>query len=243
MAFLEGVRLKKRFGGLTAINNLDFQVHHGEIIGLIGPNGAGKTTLLNLISGSLKPSAGEIFFRKERISGLKPHKICKKGIARTFQSVKLFGNSTVYENILMGVVYGREHRIARADHEKEVTDLLDFAGLTPKRDSVVKDMNIVEQKMIELTRALASKPDLLLLDEVIAGLNPSEVGRACETIKEVNRKGVTVIMVEHVMDVIMNMSHRIIVLNYGEKIAEGTPEEISEDRRVIECYLGEDEEC
>jgi len=243
MGFLEGKKVSKNFGGLAAVFELDFQVRRGGIVGLIGPNGAGKTTLLNLISGSLIPSNGEIRFKDKVISGLKPHLICRKGIARTFQSVKLFGNISVFQNIFLASVYGMGRNLGTPDRRREIEDLLQFSGLAPKVGVLAKDLTIIEQKLVELTRALATRPDLLLLDEVIAGLNPAEVGLACKMIKQIRNRGITIIMVEHVMSVIMNMSDRIIVLNHGEKIADGPPEEISRDRRVIETYLGEDVPC
>lgn len=243
MTFVEGLKVTKRFGGLAAILSLDFQIDQGGIIGLIGPNGAGKTTLLNLISGALAPTGGEIIFKGERISGLKPHHICKKGIARTFQSVKLFGNITVFENILLGSVYGIPKSLGKIDHKKEIHKLLAFSGLAEKSMVLAKNLTIVEQKLVELTRALATKPELLLLDEAIAGLNPAEIELACKIIKEIGNQGTTIIMVEHVMQVIMSMCDRIIVLNYGKKIADGTPHEISTNGKVIETYLGEDVEC
>jgi branched-chain amino acid transport system ATP-binding protein len=241
MTFLEGIGVTKHFGGLAAIVELDFQIDQGGIVGLIGPNGAGKTTLLNLISGSLGPTSGHIFFQGERISGVKSHRICRKGIARTFQSVKLFGSITVFENIFLGSAYGRKRSVSKEDHKKNIHDLLEFAGLSAKKDILAQELTIVEQKMVELVRALATGPELLLLDEVIAGLNPAEIKLACDMIKKINNTGVTIIMIEHVMDVIMSMSDHIMVLNYGEKIAEGSPSEISKDRKVIEIYLGEDE--
>ncbi|MEJ2724438.1 MAG: ABC transporter ATP-binding protein [Deltaproteobacteria bacterium] len=237
MLILEGKSVVKHFGGLVAAAHVDFHVDQGEIVGLIGPNGAGKTTLFNLISGSLAPTSGSIGFKGENITGLKPHEICKRGIARTFQLVKLFGNMTVLENVLFGSMFGKMTR-ARSIAEKESSELLEFVGLSGMDGVPAKELSLANQKRLEIARAMATKADLLLLDEVMAGLNPSEVDRAVALVKEIRNKGITVFMIEHVMKAIMGISDRIIVLHFGTKIAEGTPDEIATDKKVIEVYLG-----
>lgn len=238
MRILEGEEIRKNFEGLTALINVDFDVSRGEILGLIGPNGAGKTTLFNLISGSLVPSSGTIKFKGEDITGLKPHRICRKGIARTFQLVKLFGNMSVLENILLGGLFGPSTGSPRTHIKKACLELLEFVGLSEMEESLAKDLTIVNQKRLETARALATKPELLLLDEFMAGLNPTEVALAIELIKKIRNLGVTIIMIEHVMRVIMDISDRIMVLHHGEKIAEGIPREIAANQTVIDIYLG-----
>jgi branched-chain amino acid transport system ATP-binding protein len=240
MRILEGEKVTIHFGGLAALQNVDFHLNQGEVVGLIGPNGAGKTTLLNLISGFLVPTAGVIKFRGEKISGLKRHQICRRGIARTFQSVKLFSNMTVPMNVLLGSLFGKARDIGRLDPEQEAMAVLKFVGLSEKKDILAKDLTLTDQKRLELARALATMPELLLLDEVMAGLNPAEVIVAIRLIKEISGKGITILMVEHVMRAIMSISDRIIVLHHGEKIAEGAPQEIIRDSKVIESYLGTD---
>jgi branched-chain amino acid transport system ATP-binding protein len=238
MRILEGEGVEKYFGGLAAVTNVDFCIDQGEIVGLIGPNGAGKTTLFNLISGSLIPTSGMIRFKGENITGLKPHQICRRGLARTFQLVKLFGDMTVLENTLLGSLFGASTGFGESDAKRESLELLGFVGLADMEKVLGKELTVANQKRLEVARALATKPELLLLDEMMAGLNPMEVSQATELIRRIRDKGITIFMIEHVMKAIMNISDRIIVLHYGEKIAEGVPEEIAENRTVIEVYLG-----
>ena len=238
MRILEGEGVRKNFGGLAAIAEVSFHINHREILGLIGPNGAGKTTLFNLISGSLVPTSGTIKFKGENITGMKPHQICKRGMARTFQLVKLFGNMTVLENTLLGSLFGTLTGIRQFNVLKESSELLEFVGLSDMDGVLAKDLTIVNQKRLEVARALATKPELLLLDEFMAGLTPTEVSLAIELIKKIRNRGITVFMIEHVMKAMMSVSDRIIALHYGEKIAEGIPEEIATNPKVIEIYLG-----
>ncbi len=239
MRILDGEGVKKNFGGLAAVANVDFCINQGEIVGLIGPNGAGKTTIFNLISGALVPTSGQIRFNDKNITGLKPHQICKRGVARTFQSAKLFADMTVLDNVLSGSHFGTSTSMPVADAEREAREALAFVGLSEKEGLPAKDLAIAAQKRLEIARALATKPQVLLLDEVMAGLNPTEVAQAIELIKEIWNKGISVFMIEHVMKAVMGMADRIIVLHHGEKIAEGTPEAIAANRKVVEVYLGE----
>jgi branched-chain amino acid transport system ATP-binding protein len=239
MPMLEGREVTRYFGGLAALIDVDFQVEEGEVLGLIGPNGAGKTTLFNLISAALTPRSGSIRFRGKEITGLKPHQICRMGVARTFQTVKVFSNMSAFDNVLLGASFGRRNRIASADAAKEATALLEFVGLAQTTAIPAKDLTLANQKRLEVARALATRPELLLLDEMMEGLNPTEVGQAMELVKSIQERGVTVIMIEHVMRAIMNVCERIMVLHHGAKIAEGTPQEISADKTVIEVYFGE----
>jgi branched-chain amino acid transport system ATP-binding protein len=238
MRILEGEGVTKNFGGLTAILNVDFHVEQGEIVGLIGPNGAGKTTLFNLISAALLPKPGVIRFKGEKISGLKPHQICRAGIARTFQSVKVFGNMAVLGNVLLGSLFGRSAGMSSVDATREAMESLEFVGLSAVRAIPAKDITLANQKRLEVARALATKPELLLLDELIAGLNPTETAQAMELVTKIRDKGITIFMIEHVMKAIMSICDRLIVLHHGEKIAEGTPQEITNNQTVIEVYLG-----
>jgi branched-chain amino acid transport system ATP-binding protein len=239
MRILEGEKVTKHFGGLAAVHFVDFHIDQNELVGLIGPNGAGKTTLFNLISGALPTTVGEIRYKGKKITGLKPHQICKMGVARTFQSAKLFGGMTVFENALAASLFGSKRAISVPDAEKEARELLDFVELSTMEEMLAKDLPIAHRKRLEVARALATKPELLMFDEVMAGLNPAEVGQAMDLITKIRNKGITIFMIEHVMKAIMNICDRIIVLHHGSKIAEGTPGEIATSRTVIEVYLGE----
>ncbi len=239
MPLLEGEGVTKYFGGLAAVSNVDFHVEQGKIVGLIGPNGAGKTTLFNLISGALVPKPGVIRFKGDKITGLKPHKICRMGVSRTFQEVKIFANIPVMENVLLGSLFGTRAGISSVNAAREATELLEFVGLSEVRATPAKDLTLVNQKRIEVARALATKPELLLLDELMAGLNPTETAEAMELVTKIRDRGVTVFMIEHVMKAIMSVCDQILVLHHGEKIAEGTPQEIATSKKVIEVYLGE----
>jgi branched-chain amino acid transport system ATP-binding protein len=239
MPILEGKGVTKYFGGLAAVSHVDFNVDHGEIVGLIGPNGAGKTTLFNLISAALVPKPGTIRFKGGNITGLKPYQICRMGVARTFQSVKVFANMPVIDNVVLGSFFGMSTGMSSADAVREATELLEFVGLSALRATPAKDLTLANQKRLEVARALATKPELLLLDELMAGLNPAEVAQAMELVTRIRDKGITICMIEHVMKAIMSICDRIIVLHHGEKIAEGTPQEIATSRTVVEVYLGE----
>ncbi len=239
MRILEGKNVTKHFGGLAAVHQVDFDIQEGEVVGLIGPNGAGKTTLFNLISGSLLTTGGEIRYKGKKITGLKPHQICKRGIARTFQSAKLFAGMSVFENAVAASLFGTKRTISVPDAEREAAELLEFVGLSTVREMLARDLAIAHRKRLEVARALATQPDLLMFDEVMAGLNPAEVAQAMELITRIRKKGITIFMIEHVMKAIMSVCDRIIVLHHGSKIAEGMPGEIATSRTVIEVYLGE----
>jgi branched-chain amino acid transport system ATP-binding protein len=239
MPILEGENVTRHFGGLAAVSGVDFSVDPGKIVGLIGPNGAGKTTLFNLISGALVPKEGVIRFNERDITGLKPHRICRMGLARTFQSVKVFSNLPVLENVLLGSLFGTANSMPAADTAREAMEALEFVGLSAVRAIPAKDLTLANQKRLEVARALATKPELLLLDELMAGLNATETVEAMELVTRIREKGITVFMIEHVMKAIMSVCDRIMVLHHGKKLAEGTPQEIATSRIVVEVYLGE----
>jgi branched-chain amino acid transport system ATP-binding protein len=238
MRILEANGLNKSFGGLAAVSQVDFYVDEGEILGLIGPNGAGKTTLFNLISGAIQMDAGTVVFDGKRISGMKPNQICRLGVGRSFQAAKNFAGMPVRQNVMMGALFGKKGQ-TNAQASKTVDEVLDFVGLSELRDKMVPDIPLAYQKRLEVARALATKPKLLMLDEMMAGLNPSEVSEAMELVTKIRKSGITIIMIEHVMKAIMSICDRIVVLHHGAKIAEGTPQEISTSKTVIEVYLGE----
>lgn len=225
------------FGGLRAVDDVSFDVKPGEIVGLIGPNGAGKTTLFNVISGYLKPTQGRIFFHGDDITGKPPYDLAKIGIGRTFQIVKPFAGLSVLENVMVAVLLKHP---SKKNAEANAHAVLEFTGLLDKAHMPASSLTLPERKRLEIAKALALEPSLLLLDEVMAGLNPTEVKETTGLIQQVRDRGVTVLLIEHNMRVIMSLSHRVIVLNYGEKIAEGSPKEVAENPLVIKAYLGEE---
>lgn len=235
-ALLECRNVEKRFGGLVAVDRVSFSVAPGEIFGLIGPNGAGKTTLFRLISGVFPPTAGQILFKGQNLVGSKPNATCRLGIVSTHQIVRPFREMTVLDNARVGAEFGR--RALARDLTTHLREVLEFTGLASQADKLAKNLTLAGRKRLEIARALATNPELLLLDEVIAGLNPTETAQTMDLIRALRGRGITIIMVEHVMKAIMGVSDRIMVLNYGEKIAEGTPQEIAANPTVVEAYLG-----
>ncbi len=233
-------KVSKQFDGITAIKDVSFEMEAGEIVGLVGPNGAGKSTLLNVVSGVYLPSSGSVIFDGRDITNLSPDRVCKLGIAKTFQLVQSFPQLTAIQNVLVGALFGNSEKISMKEAAEEAEEKLEYVGYPMEKIQYpVKNLNVVELKRIQLARALSTDPKLLLLDEVTTGLNPTESNDAISLIQKIRESGITILMVEHVMRIIMNVSDRIVVLHHGEKIAEGTPAEIAKNEKVISSYLGE----
>ena len=235
MSLIEVKTITRYFGGLRALHDVSFALEKGEILGLIGPNGAGKTTLFNIIAGTFPPSSGSIQFDGEEITSQGARQICHKGISRTYQLVRTFANLTVYENVLVGLYFGKPRNGGR---EEEALELLRLTGLLQKANIPARSLTLVGRKQLEIARALATRPKVLLLDEAISGLNPTETESMMGLIRNIQGRGITVFMIEHIMKAVMGLSDRILVLNFGELIAQGTPEGVSKNKDVIEAYLG-----
>ena len=237
MSLLKVSGMTKEFGGLRAVDTLDLTLEKGQILGLIGPNGAGKSTAFNCIAGVYSPTAGEVVFEDERINGQKPWNLCKRGLARTFQIVKPFATKSVEYNVMVGSFATTNSRVVA---EEKALKTLEFLNFADKKDELAGNLTIADRKRLEIARALATEPKLLLLDEVMAGLRPAEVDEMVSILKKLRDTGITIFVIEHIMRAIMALSDRIVVIQFGKKIAEGTPEEIANNESVIKAYLGED---
>jgi branched-chain amino acid transport system ATP-binding protein len=231
--------ISKRFAGLRALNGIDFDVAQGSITSIIGPNGAGKTTLFNVIAGDEPPTSGTVMFDERPLIGLAPNEICRLGVSRTYQSVRPFFGLSVRNNVLVALLYGRRAVPARGELDERMAGILEFVHLAGKAERRAEQLTPLDRKRLELARALATEPRLLLLDELIAGLTPTETGEMMDTVRAINASGVTILLIEHVMKAVMGLSHTVIVLHHGEKIAEGEPQAIARDQAVIRAYLGD----
>jgi branched-chain amino acid transport system ATP-binding protein len=237
MGIIEVNGVTKQFGGLRALYNITFTLEKGEILGLIGPNGAGKTTLFNIIAGTFPSTLGSVRLNGEEITHLGSREVCHRGISRTYQLVRTFSNLTVYENVLVGLYFGKPKEEQKG-MENYARDLLQLTGLLQKANTPARSLTLVGRKQLEVARALATRPKVLLLDEAISGLNPTETETMMELIRDIRGRGITVFMIEHIMKAVMGLSDRILVLNFGQLIAQGTPGQVSKNKDVIEAYLG-----
>ena len=237
---LQVQEVSKKFGGLQALLDVNFEIAEGEIMGLIGPNGAGKTTLFNVINGVYTPTQGQVVFRGEKITGLPSYEVARRGLARAHQVVRPLNDLTVRENVMVGACFGRE-RHSRSSAAQVAEHALKQVALLDRADQMASSLNVAQKKRLEMARALAARPYLLLLDEVLAGLNPSEIAGMMETIRTIRDQGFTILMIEHIMQAVMSISDQIIVLDYGQLIAGGNPQEVANNPKVIEAYLGDPE--
>ncbi len=237
MTLLEAKNITKRFGGLVAVSDLSLSVEKGEILGMIGPNGAGKTTAFNMISGYYEPNEGQVIFDGKDITGMRPHKICKLGLTRTFQVVKPFPQLSVLDNVIVGAYNRTDNKLVARQKSQEI---LDFLGMSHMTEQLAGSLSVAGRKRLEIAKVLATEPKMILLDEAMAGLRPKETDEIIELVRQISQRGIALLLVEHVMKVIMSLADRIVVIHHGEKIAEGEPQQVVQDKAVIDAYLGEE---